>query len=64
MLIMISTLVDYHDYLDYHVQSSDKYLWFNMLPIRIAHRADQNDEWTGEGTANALPGSAATDGRS
>ena len=27
------TLVDYHDYLDYHVLSSDKYLWVNMLPI-------------------------------
>ena len=43
MLIMIITL-DYLDYLDYHVRSSDKYLWFNMLPIKIALRADQNDE--------------------
>ena len=63
MLIMIITL-DYLDYLDYHVRSSDMYFWFNMLPMRIAHRADQNDGWRGEGTASVLHGSAATDGSS
>src|SRR5271165_1640782 len=63
MLIMIITS-DYHDYLDYHMRTSDKYFWFNRLPVNIAHRADQNDEWRGEGTADVLHGSAATDGRS
>jgi hypothetical protein len=52
MIIMIITLiksVDYLDYHDYHMRSSHKYIYFNMLPINIAHRADPNDEWRGEG---------------
>jgi len=41
------------------MRSRDKYIWLNMLHIKTAHRADQNDEWRGEGTAEILHGSAA-----